>query len=521
MDGASINSPDRLSKIKVGVRLSIYWNGNDVYYPGVVIDRHRDHVYTIQYDEDGAKETYDMSNELFRIITGCEHLLPQICKGVMLEIYWEEDDKYYPGVVVEHHGGHDYTIRYDDGEKEKIDMAEEKFRIVGSADEKQESESEGSNRTSDEDEIGHLAQLLSQISVGTTEVAVLWPEYGRYYSGKVTEHHHDHVYTIKYDTGLIKQTDMSKVEEFRIVSGTPYSFWDESYEIYWPTKGNVPVGTGQREEEVGWGWRLFSLDQDKVKFYSCSFSTMRCEVEWHGNGIIIDTEFRVAKRRARNKIDNSMYEAQTKQVKRSQGTNDGSMISKNESEIFHSNNAEKQKPQKTSNPTKYCLGLHPDQPHYITDKLQLSREKIISTLPSEMISILGNCCWVPWKSVQRPALCITPFDLKGNSGILEEWVSKYVSLQRQGLVSQMPRLVYWYEEGWSTSKDFKAFGFVGKEKLFPYEIGVANGWLRPSFCKKVTNPFEHGMLTEEEDAILIGIKQMERDSVLPKSCRGG
>ena len=125
----------------------------------------------------------------------------------------------------------------------------------------------GSLQAPDDNEV---ALRLSRIKVGV-ELAVLWPEYRRYFSGKVKEHHGGDVFRIKYDTGLAERTDISKVNDLRIVTGTPYRFSDESYEIYWPSKRSASARSG--ETAVG-EWRPFSDDEGKVR--STAALSRRC-----------------------------------------------------------------------------------------------------------------------------------------------------------------------------------------------------------------------------------------------------
>ncbi|KAL7536643.1 hypothetical protein ACHAXR_011038 [Thalassiosira sp. AJA248-18] len=73
-------------------------------------------------------------------------LLSQITIGAKVEVYWGGDDTYYPGTVISHvvlkggtrghdgkdkREGHVYSIHYDDGEVENVDLATERFRVVG------------------------------------------------------------------------------------------------------------------------------------------------------------------------------------------------------------------------------------------------------------------------------------------------------------------------------------------------------------------------------------------------------
>jgi hypothetical protein len=196
------------------------------------------------------------------------------------------------------------------------------------------------------------------------------------------------------------------------------------------------------------------------------------------------------------------------------------------------------------------LGLGPNssKSHYITDKLACTREELIASLPDEMKRKFNDCCWVSWKGLHRPALILSPFEVTGDSGIVEQWTSTYLSYKKDGNLSQLPYLIYWYEEvrrrhgicctllnnrlhltlkcydclqGWSHSKDFKAFSLIKKADLIPYGIGLSQGWDKPPFANKVDDPFTHGTLTEQEDNILKGIKLMNQDDALPKDSRGG
>ena len=76
-------------------------------------------------------------------------------------------------------------------------------------------------------------------------------------------------------------------------------------------------------------------------------------------------------------------------------------------------------------------------------------------------------------------------------------------------------------QGWSRSKNFRAFSLVRKDIVFPYNQGIAEGWDNPDFANKVSDPFTFGILSEQEADILTGINLMKRDQLVPKICRGG
>jgi len=64
-------------------------------------------------------------------------LLSKIIIGTKLNIFWPDDNKFYPCIVNAHRPnagsdkGHVYVLHYDDGEIETIDLSTEWFRIIG------------------------------------------------------------------------------------------------------------------------------------------------------------------------------------------------------------------------------------------------------------------------------------------------------------------------------------------------------------------------------------------------------
>ena len=80
-------------------------------------------------DDDGE------DNDRIRITP--RHLLDQVTVGTKLEIYWQDDDAYYPGVVAAHcqlpkdMRSYRYNVLYDDGEVETVDLSRQRFRIIG------------------------------------------------------------------------------------------------------------------------------------------------------------------------------------------------------------------------------------------------------------------------------------------------------------------------------------------------------------------------------------------------------
>ena len=65
---------------------------------------------------------------------GSYDALACITNGMKIEVYWQDDDKYYLGTVTNHRPNdeqaHVCTIKYDDGEIETVDLSKERFGII-------------------------------------------------------------------------------------------------------------------------------------------------------------------------------------------------------------------------------------------------------------------------------------------------------------------------------------------------------------------------------------------------------
>ena len=293
--------------------------------------------------------------------------------------------------------------------------------------------------------------LLSKVGVGA-KVSVFWPDEDRSRSGKVTERHPDqghHVYTLCCDSGdtktidLVTQTccifgdmhadffDAQDVDGSRAPLTFPktaqgrelvpalhaaFLVSDNDAEIYWPNVGHVT------KEQCG--WRLFRPDKEKIRCYYRLFETNRCEVEWNQEGLIYDTFFRMATHERRKK-KNSKDKAPASSKKQGKATATDMTPAKKMSAAFCEQKSKKLKPntdkrltgsrRKPSNDSggdslcsaAHCIvagvGVDPDKPHYITDKLSMTyklnttRLQVILTFPEEMRNSFNACCWVSWK----------------------------------------------------------------------------------------------------------------------------
>eukprot|EP00854_Cymbomonas_tetramitiformis_P008950 gene8949-biopygen9116 len=59
-----------------------------------------------------------------------EALATEVTVGTRLEVYWEDDDKFYPGVVKNFNDDGAAHVVYDDGDEETLNLSEEKFNIL-------------------------------------------------------------------------------------------------------------------------------------------------------------------------------------------------------------------------------------------------------------------------------------------------------------------------------------------------------------------------------------------------------
>ncbi|KAK3276403.1 hypothetical protein CYMTET_15514 [Cymbomonas tetramitiformis] len=58
---------------------------------------------------------------------------PKVTVGTRLEVFWVDDDKFYPGSVKSFHEDGTAHVVYDDGDEETLNLSEEKFNILHSA----------------------------------------------------------------------------------------------------------------------------------------------------------------------------------------------------------------------------------------------------------------------------------------------------------------------------------------------------------------------------------------------------
>ena len=77
-----------------------------------------------------STNTWKTGNQLLSKITSSTKPVP--CAGTRIDVYWKDDDEWYPGQVVEvvtcDGGESKQRVRYDDGEEELLQLNEERWR---------------------------------------------------------------------------------------------------------------------------------------------------------------------------------------------------------------------------------------------------------------------------------------------------------------------------------------------------------------------------------------------------------
>ena len=456
--------------------------------------------------DDGAHEIDDAKHRFLSNI--------QIQAGkTKLEVYFLDDDddktsgNYYPGVLAEHKpkNGQKYRYRilYDDGMDHTDDVEKERFRLLTG-----------------------------------TKVSIHLKNYDKWYPAFITEHNPceawgdnddgitgQYVYTIQFVISGVSETlDLSN-ETFKIMDMPPFGFTSlvgtrQSMRNQIGMKTAPDAFLGHNIDnvcyEISWPsiegetWRPFITDLEKIAFYSCSFKTNTCEVEWNSNGYVYETKFRPMERRKRKKVDLTIKE-EAKVVaprKRLAPTEKRHSATKGKKVSTTTKSPATKAPATKVNPPIF----NEQEKHIITDTLNTTHEEILNNLPH--FKMIHDCCFVLWKGIYRPALILAPFDIeKGN--IVNTWIARYRAYVR-GSISDMPYLIYWYENGCND----KSFSLVKGQDVFSIEEGMKKGWDCP-FSDKMSDPITYGTLTPEEDAVNHGIGLMMEDNEKPKAERGG
>jgi len=167
----------RADTIEVGTRVSVYWGGDQEYYPGTVTKQRncRKKKFFFEYD-DGESEWIDFHRNKFHILSAPKlcgrkrkavgdnepssdeprrrkstdsetdpsnlirnrmdmvDVMSKIKVGSRVEVFWSDDDAYYPGTIAKLRNiltsTKPFFLEYDDGESEWIDLRDHVFRMI-------------------------------------------------------------------------------------------------------------------------------------------------------------------------------------------------------------------------------------------------------------------------------------------------------------------------------------------------------------------------------------------------------
>ena len=283
---------------------------------------------------------------------------------------------------------------------------------------------------------------------------------------------------------------------------------DNDYEIFFPETND---------------WTNYREHADNIRFYSCSFANWTCDVQWKNESIVFHTVFREASsKRARKKPKLAVMDSPRMNKCKQKSPLAITHPKPKHATMQQEPNQPNTRQQCTRHPTKSVfesphlydsiLGSNLNGSNYITHKLGMSRKTIIASLTKEMQSEFFDVCWTKWNGHGCPLLILSPFSIK-DGPIIEEWVRQYINCK--GVLNKMPHLVYWYQQGWSESKGFKAFTLLKRGLIVSYEVGIQEGWDQV-YSDKIAMGQE---LSMQEDALIRGISLMMTDQKLLKEER--
>ena len=113
------------SDIAEGSKVEARFRGRSRYYPGKVLNVHRDGSFDIRYDDGESERMVDPS--LVKLLGSRDLSNPrrgswsgQLRQGQRVEARYKGRNRFYPGVISRIHGDGTYDVDYDDGEQERM-----------------------------------------------------------------------------------------------------------------------------------------------------------------------------------------------------------------------------------------------------------------------------------------------------------------------------------------------------------------------------------------------------------------
>ena len=140
-----------------------------------------------------------------------EHSTILTSKGTRLEIWWDDDQRFYAGriILIRKHREKRWKIRYDDGETEWVDLRQELYHIL----KEQETPSPEDLDTAAATTI--VRNDTDDVHVGSL-VSVWWEYYKQYFPGVVKRINpsRSKPFFVHYDDDDARWEDLSQVKFF-------------------------------------------------------------------------------------------------------------------------------------------------------------------------------------------------------------------------------------------------------------------------------------------------------------------
>lgn len=160
-ESVSSSGTDLSTEIRVGSRVSVYWEGDDTYYEGVVTREKKSGSkrHFVEYDDGEAAHWIDFKDHWVRILHKSGKETPRKrekgkvpasefdnrCRpkklnrdlqllqvGSKLEIWWTGDNCFYRGQITRKSKKHGkFFVQYEDGSDEWVNLRRQEFRLIG------------------------------------------------------------------------------------------------------------------------------------------------------------------------------------------------------------------------------------------------------------------------------------------------------------------------------------------------------------------------------------------------------
>ena len=299
----------------------------------------------------------------------------------------------------------------------------------------------------------------------------------------------------------------------------------------------IPSYFIERGMEIKWSdnsTSLFRESYEKIEFHSCRFEKGKdqgdCEVSWN-KGVAVWTTFCPAERPRRRKPTEILSPSppppkKAKVTRRGSNPRGSNQRRDSPQRGFAAAASAPTPPVRTPERTEEEVnaaveelrsgGDVPDK-HHVSQTLKMKEEDVIKSLPDEIREKFGDCVWVKWKGVPRACLVLSPYELESGE-VLDLWCQQYSETNAFQL--NVKHLIYWYGHGTHSCRNnqvSKVCSLKQDRQVHSYERGIEQGWDR-IYDEKMNSGKE---LTNSEQEVLIGIKQMKEDYLKEKPERGG